>query len=247
MLSRTLGLLFVCVAASSPACGQTILTCYSELAGICSAVPDGELSGDNLAPTDLGLFMPGTNSVNPELHVVRGQVQAIGDVFLFGPDPPDNLMFQTADIFTFQIPDGAQLENIFLRHFDSASNLVFVGIDTGNDFDASPYDINLQAGALPILAGSTVGTPQLNAPGGFLSSLGTGPAGSGFVGPLGAGEYTMYVQETNGSSTYEFGFQVVSISAVPEPSMFAALGLVSCGLGLRRWRRRRPPTESSPS
>jgi len=67
---------------------------------------DGDLSGDQLAPTVLVVGV-GANSITG--------VTQTGDV----------------DFFTFTVPDGANLAQVILTSFDSADDLAFLAIQSG--------------------------------------------------------------------------------------------------------------------
>jgi len=80
---------------------------------------DGELSDDNLAPTDLLVFEIGLNTV-------AGTV-----VDATGANP-------NVDIFTFEVAAGTQFDGLFVNVFDSTDDLAFLGLD---DSDTFPFDI----------------------------------------------------------------------------------------------------------
>jgi hypothetical protein len=60
--------------------------------------------------------------------------------------------------------------------------------------------------------------------------------GSGFTPPLGPGTYTWWIQEGNGSVTYDISFQ---IDPIPEPGTFLLLGMGLLGAGWYGRRRAR--------
>ena len=174
---------------------------------------DGELSGSNLSPTDLAIFGVGTSTVS-------GTV-----VDALGASP-------NVDVFTFDVAAGTQLDGIFLNSFGSTDDLAFIGI---NDSASFPFDAPALSGGPDqsqfiggALFGGSVG-PNL------LAGIGGGGIGSGFTGPLQAGEYTVYLQQLGGATVdYEFGF---SVSAVPEPGSGILLGLALVGMVAKRRRR----------
>ena len=172
-----------------------------------------ELSGDNLSPTDLAIFGVGSNTV-------AGTV-----VDALGASP-------NVDVFTFDVAAGTQLDGISLNSFGSTDDLAFVGI---NDSASFPFNASELSGDPDqsqfiggLLFGDSVGTD-------LLPVFGSSGIGSGFVGPLEAGEYTVYIQQLGGATVdYEFGF---SVSAVPEPGSGILLGLALVGMVAKRRRR----------
>lgn len=189
---------------------------------------DGEFSGDHNAPTDLGVLGVGNN-------IVSGTVTDVGLDF----DVPFYL--NTADIFTFEVPLGTTVDQMFLRSFSSSSSFIFMGVDDTDTFFFSPEDINNfpsnQTLDAAIVARGIIGEPDdVDSPGAdpdsganLFDNLG-GPANS-----FGPGNYTVYLQETSDSSDYTLNFRVVS--AVPEPS---SVGLFSlCSLLAISSRRRK--------
>ena len=186
---------------------------------------DGELSPDNLSPTDLGTFMVGSNTVT-------GQVTAIGS---------DGFNF-TADIFTFEIAAGQQLDTIFLTEFTTAAGeAVFLALDDGPTFQFSSPEINDDFN-LPnlslIMGGVVVGTPHIGTD--ILDDLQSAfmiGQGSMFTTPLGPGQYSVYIQETGPQSDYQLSFNVSAAAAVPEPSSACLMALAGLGFGVARRRR----------
>ena len=70
-----------------------------------------------------------------------------------------------------------------------------------------------------------------------LAEAATNNSGSGFTRPLGAGVYSMYIQETGGiPSNYTLTF---NITAVPEPSAMLLLGCVATVALPIIWNRKR--------
>ncbi len=195
----------------------------TEAAVVYTEAGNGELSGDSMNPTDLGFFMPGVNSVT-------GQVTSIGAGGFNG----------TADIFTFEIAAGEQLNTIVLDSFATPSGGgLFMMLDDGNTFQFTAPQINDNFN-LPnlslILGGSVVGTSNVGTD--VLDNLANAVnlgLGSQFETPLGQGQYSIYLQETGPFSDYSFSFNV---TAVPEPSTTFAMVLAAGLIGFRRLRKR---------
>ena len=210
-------------------CLSLLMTCCVVAAPITYAENlNGELSGDSTAPTDLGIFGIGNNTVS-------GQVEQVGGFF-----PGAGFVdFENADIFTFEVAAGTQVDEIFLRSFDGSSNAIFMALDDANTFGFSASQIN-QANNLGelfpelILAG-TVG--ELD----DVDVMGADPdSGSNLfdelIGPassLGPGQYSVYLQETADATDYTLNFRV-SAAAVPEPSTVLTLLPLGCTALLRR-------------
>ncbi len=183
-----------------------------------------ELSSDNENPTMLGAAMVGSNTVT-------GQVTAIG-----------NGSSNTADIFSFVIPTGLQLDAIRLTSFSTAlgSSNMFIALDDDAIFAFSATQINNFEFGNQVLGGLLIGNafgPTIGSPN-FLPALlnpaSNGAGGAGGTAPLPAGTYTVYIQETGQFSNYSLSFDV---TAVPEPS--AAMFGVLLALGTVASRRRR--------
>lgn len=147
-------------------------------------LPARELSSDPMAPTALA-FHTGDN-------VVRGQV-----------DNPRN----TRDIFTFTVPDGAQLTGVFLTDWSAGIDQGFVFID-----DGATTVIASAETAGEFLGGAHVSS-SLYAPGdNLLAFLGIAlQGGVGFQTPLGPGQYSFTIQQTGPvPSRYELTFVLES-------------------------------------
>lgn len=200
-----------------------------------------EFSGVHTSPTDLGIFLPGTN-------LVTGAVQAIGraEDFIGVPE-----MAGTADIFTFEIGEGTQLNEIILNSYSSdqpAPNNMFIALHDDSTFFFSALELNDEF-VIPdlsnILAGTVIGDgPPSQVGTDVLDNLQAAgqiaavpPLGRDFDIPLGPGNYTVYLQETTGTSNYQLAFNV---SAVPEPSSTFAMAAACVGIvAYRRVRRRK--------
>lgn len=163
---------------------------------------DGDLSDNNAAPSVL--------TVTPGSNEVIGSLQFSPDV-----DP---------DYFRFDVPVGFELTAVILDNYDTTEDQSFMAVQAGNKIS----DPNTGIGLLgTVLFGGAPGTTQGED---LLDDLGAANlGGDGFSGPLGAGTYTFWVQETAAEVNYALDFQ---ISAIPEPG--SLLLLLSMGLLIRR-------------
>lgn len=187
------------------------------------------LSTDNNAPTDLGTLSKGSN-------IVRGHIDAAlttGDV----------------DVFTFQVASGFQLSGLFVLDYEYVTpptnpneRNAFLAIDDSATFpfNANELDINQNPflDETQFIGGTVFGLDDLPAvSGGNILPRAGVITGSGFTGPLPAGIYTIYIQQTGPANTYELDFQVTqidqkqtvsayTISNVSDPSLFAAGPLI---------------------
>ena len=171
---------------------------------------DGDLSGDYLNPTQL--FTKGVNN-----HVIFTTIGA-------GENGGD----QDREYFTFTVAEGYELASIVLDGFVTSpeTNLGFIGIAAGSAFPTPPTAPDVTSLLGYYLPGVTdIGND-------ILQAMGTGGGSQGFSGPLGAGSYTFWAQET-GPSTDDWDLNFV-VTAVPAPGALALLGLG--GLAARRRR-----------
>ena len=176
----------------------------------------GDLSGDNTMPTDLGVFTEGINTVTGSVVNARG---------VAGGEPAD------ADVFTFSIAQGTQLEDISIVAFDG--RVAFFSIDEGTTYPLNFAGLDNQDNLGQLLGSTLIG---FSLDSNLLPFLSTGgDAGSGFTAPLGAGNYSVYIQETSPFSpdTFTVAF---TVEAVPEPSTALLAGLALTGLVARRKR-----------
>ena len=169
---------------------------------------DGDLSGDIAAPTDLGATGVGINSVR---LTVENSALPGGDF----------------DVFTFQIQDGQELAAIILEDYLSPDGVSFIAFD-----DAPTFPVNPNTGdPFAFAGGALFGTDVQGIGGDILPDLLTPTAGgSGFVGPVGPGSYSFFVQQTGELTELQLGFVVI-----PAPGS-AALLLIAGVAGVRRGR-----------
>jgi len=162
--------------------------------------------GDGSVPTPIGTFGPGDNDV----------LGTMGD---------DGSNDDDSDLFTFGVPSGLQITSIALAYevlSGDAGNGSYFAIQTGTSIGTTM---------------STVGDNSSNAlageSGDLLALWEAGPAfgGTGLVGPLPAGDYSIFVGEITGEIAYGMRF---GVEAVPEPKPTLLLAT-----GLLLWLRRR--------
>jgi PEP-CTERM motif len=179
----------------------------------------GEASGDRSAPTPL-LFDAAGMAANGESghNVVSGRI---------GRDASGVI---DRDYFRFVVPEGFALGEIRVGQQTQFGGIgSFIGVAAGATMPA-PADATTAEGLL----GWRVAGP-LDRGSNILDDMAaSGNGASGFVGPLGAGEYSVWLQElATGSFVYRYNFV---LSPVPEPASITLMGL---GIYLlrRAWRR----------
>lgn len=171
---------------------------------------DGDFSGDGLVPTSLD-FGPGSNLISG----TTGRTDGIVD----------------RDYFTFTVEPGyAFVSLIELAGTTVVRSVAFLGIQAGPQVTV-PVSPNDASGLLGWSHFQPV-TADID----LLPEIGISGGGStGFLPPLPAGEYAIWIQETaTGTSSYAFDFQIVP---VPEPALAlpVLLGLAALvGARLRR-------------
>ena len=175
------------------------------------------LSTDNNNPTPLGSTQPGSNLVSG--HVANAFVS--GDM----------------DVFTFTVESGFQWSGMYVDSYaypngPTGDNAAFLAINTGTSFpyNANDFANNPNVDYNSFLGGTIFGTSDVG--GSNILPRAGNVTGSGFSGPLGAGTYTIYIQQTGPASTYTLDFEVTSVarqvvssyevSSVSVPSLFAS-------------------------
>lgn len=192
-------------------------------AALYEETASGDASGDRLAPTFLQLdtadpgAAPGTFR-----NVIAGTVGATAGV-------PDR------DYFWFNVPAGQQLVGLRVGNETTVGGGGgFIGLATGSVMPVLPSTPNAQG-----LLGWKLYT-LLDRNQDILPAMGVaGNGATGFQPPLGAGDYTLWIQElATGSFTYRFN---LVIAPVPEPSALVTLAsgavvLLACFGSRRRVR-----------
>jgi hypothetical protein len=171
---------------------------------------DGDFSGDGLVPTSLD-FGPGSNLIS-------------------GTTGRDEIGVDR-DYFTFTVEPGyAFVALIELAGTTVVRNVAFIAIQAGPQVTV-PVSPNDASGLLGWSHFQPV-TADID----LLPDMGVSGGGStGFLPPLPAGEYAIWIQETaTGTSSYAFDFQIVP---VPEPALALCVLLGLAALGGARLRR----------
>jgi len=174
------------------------------------------LSTDNSSPTLLGSTQPGSNLVNGYVE----DAFSVGDV----------------DVFTFTVDSGFQWSGLYVDAFAYPNGAngdagAFLAIASGSSFPYNAFDFQDPNIDYNAFLGSTVFGPTDVGGLNILPRAGN-LVGSGFVGPLGAGTYTIYIQQTGPASSYTLDLEVTSVasqslssyevSGVSVPSLFSA-------------------------
>jgi hypothetical protein len=164
---------------------------------------DGDLSNDWLAPTQFPAFGVGQSVAT--MSVVDSN-ESTGD----------------RDYFTITVPEGLQLDSITLLSLDSVGDEVaFLGIQAGDQVTVDPDFPNPE----PLLGWLL--TQQSNV-GEDILAIAIGAENT----PLGAGQYSFWVQQTGQEvTTLSLGF---NLSQIPAPSGAALAGLAMLGAMRRR-------------
>jgi hypothetical protein len=162
----------------------------------------GDLSGDRLAPTSLS-FDPGSNAISGS--TTQGDLDY---VTIFAP---------------------ASIVAIVLTDYASTNDVSFVALQAGTTFTEPNTGTNAEnlLGWTHFGPG-TAGDLDID----LLPVLGSAIPAIGFTGPLPAGSYTFWIQQTSAAPTdYRFAF------IVPEPGAALLLALLGGALlGSRRAR-----------
>lgn len=137
------------------------------------------------------------------------------------------------DYFTFTLPAGLQLDALTVLQgttFLGPSSLSFIGVQAGAQVTVNPTG----GSATGLLGWWLYSENDIGQD--ILPQMGLAFGAVGFAGPLPAGNYAFWVQET-GTGTADYRFDL-NVSAVPEP---AGALLMLAGLAALQARRRTKP------
>jgi hypothetical protein len=179
-------------------------------AGSAAAVPlysesvSGDLSGNRAAPTNLGTLTLGTNVLNG----------TTGN--------------SDRDYFRVTVAAGQTLSAITLLTYQSADGRSFLGVQSGSVITEDPNSANV-ANMLGYthFGFATAASQGTN----ILDDIGAGFGAIGFVGTLGPGTYTFWLQQLGAATTYSLDFVTV-----PSPGALGVMMAGMAGLGCRRRR-----------
>jgi hypothetical protein len=178
---------------------------------------DGDLSNSGLAPTAVRPLTIGSNDI-------------------FGTTGRGSSGVVDLDYFVINVPTGFALGSLtVLPGTQSGGNFSFIGVEAGTQVTVPPNATS----AAGLLGWWHYGPADINND--ILPSMGIPADGSsGFAPPLGAGQYSFWIQElSTGSFAYGFDLGLVSTASVPEPGTLTLcfVGLATLIPVLRRRRR----------
>lgn len=193
--------------------GALPLACAAQAHTAWDEAVSGDFSNIGTSPTPVTL-LPGAN-------LIRGTTGRISGVV-------------DRDYFSFTLPAGWQLDTLTVlpgSTFPGGSGLSFIGVQSGTQVTVNPTGGSAEG----LLGWMHFGENHIGED--ILQIMGFGPGASGFFGPLPAGSYAFWIQDTvNGTATYELAF---GVSVVPEPAagwmLLAGIGVLA---GAGRLRRR---------
>jgi len=137
------------------------------------------------------------------------------------------------DYFTINVPSGLALRSIFVLPgtLGGGTGVSFIGIQAGNQVTVPTNAVN----AAGLLGYHLYGAAEINTD--ILPAIGTaGNSSTGFVPPLGPGNYAFWIQE-GATGIFPYGFGLL-LAQVPEPAAFpmVILGLAALATMRRLWR-----------
>ena len=179
-MSRALVLtLLVCLFLGLTACGSS----GGATSGDYFESEDGDLSGNRLSPTKVGLVTGVTK---------LSGTTADGDL----------------DYFTITVPENGVLSEVVLSAYNSFDNGAFIAVVEGDIFSVENEGDQTDAGAL--LGYALFGPEELNED--LLPVMATGGRAGGepqgFTLPLEAGDYSFWIQQTALTTDYTLEFRL---------------------------------------
>ncbi|MEO1794524.1 MAG: malectin domain-containing carbohydrate-binding protein, partial [Pseudomonadota bacterium] len=164
---------------------------------------NGDLSDDNTDPTDLPAFVEGSNIVT--LFASDGNGDETGV-------PTDR------DYFTIEVPTGFELSALTLVDYAAgggSDNAAFIAISDEETINFTAEDIfstQTEPANSNLIGGLLIGATEVGTD--ILADLGSGVvAGSGFDGPLGAGVYTVWLNQNADVSRASLDFELTPVAA----------------------------------
>jgi len=171
----------------------------------------GDFSGNGLSPTSISV--------------------ALGSNQVFGTTGRDANAVVDRDYLTFTVPVGALWSGLLvLPGTTTLGNLGFIGLQAGNQVTVATNAVN----AAGLLGYRHYNAADINTD--ILAEIGTaGNSSTGFTPPLGAGTYSLWIQET-GTGTSNYGFDIL-LTAAPEPATYFTMLLALATFSF--WRHKR--------
>ncbi len=181
----------------------------------------GDLSNLNTSPTAV-TFGVGSNIISGTTGSTAGVIDRDYFTFTIAPDQ---------QLTAIMVLDGTTS----IAGRDPQNPLSFIGLEAGGSLTDPAAPVVGDLLGYTHYGPSLVGTD-------ILDNIGAGAGAQGFSGPLGAGTYSVWIQEANaGTADYVFNFLVAS---VPESSTWA---MMLSGFGLIGWSIRRSQKRNGPS
>ena len=141
---------------------------------------------------------------------------AVGSNDIFGSTGRSSAGVIDRDYFTITVPGGFTLRSVTVLPGTEPAGISFIGIQAGNQVTVPVTAMN----ATGLLGYHHYGTPDINND--ILPAIGAAANGAtGFVPPLGAGNYAFWIQEF-APGTFAYRFNLV-LAAVPELAPFAMI------------------------
>ncbi len=187
-----------------------------------------------------GLSYAGVASADNYTETIDGDLSGSGAApTAISLDPGSNVITATSvagdlEYYTVNVPSGFQLSPLTLVSYVSLDAVAFAAVQSGTTFT----EPNVGTNVANLLGWVHFGPGMVGTD--ILDDIGAGPGAIGFTGPLPAGDYTFWSQQTGANSTtYAFDLQLTAAPSVPTLSdgftvlLCAGLTLI-LAMGLRR-------------